>query len=53
MGDPLKQRLLQRGLGQIPTDGLVRLRDHIDAGRPIVVQSSSVALHDARGRAYG
>ena len=53
MDTPLQQKLLRLGLEQIPTDGLVRLRRYLDAGRPIVTKSSLVAKRDARNRAYG
>lgn len=44
---------LKRGLAQIPRDGLERLRDHIAAGKPMVVGSDVVVRETRTGRAIG
>jgi len=44
---------LKRGLAQIPRDGLERLRDHIAAGRPMLVGTVAIVGLDWRDRAVG
>lgn len=55
MDTAVRDKLLDMGLGQeaMPTEGLLRLKAHIEAGKPLLMSGLVLPDRDLTGYDYG